>query len=174
MALVASKSSFKTGVRQIIGFCALRKKWNFWRLTTYQPSNETRKITAQGLRKLHTSVKRDENLKTSSKQDVQVIVDVTEGLSDVCEYGDYMELNFQNKTAKLHYLWLRDHCRCDKCFNHVTNQRRQEIHHFPANIRPVEYRSTESNLTLICKSAVVLHASLGADYVITWYINCRQ
>lgn len=37
---------------------------------------------------------------------------------------------------KLNYIWLRDHCRCNTCYNHTTNQRNCDILDIPLNIQP--------------------------------------
>ncbi|KAK6195214.1 hypothetical protein SNE40_000687 [Patella caerulea] len=41
--------------------------------------------------------------------------------SDLQIKGDYLE--FKSNSLQLSWLWLRDHCRCDVCYNHLTNQK---------------------------------------------------
>jgi hypothetical protein len=36
-------------------------------------------------------------------------------------------------SAKFHKKWLRDHCRCSVCFNHVTKQREIDTFSIPSN-----------------------------------------
>ncbi|KAJ3058099.1 hypothetical protein HK102_010692, partial [Quaeritorhiza haematococci] len=39
-------------------------------------------------------------------------------------------------TTSFHTYWLRDHCRCEKCFHSVTKQRLVETVEIPLDIRP--------------------------------------
>jgi len=39
-----------------------------------------------------------------------------------------LSLKFFEEEHKFHFVWLRDHCRCDKCFNTVTQQRQVDTH----------------------------------------------
>ncbi|XP_050389735.1 trimethyllysine dioxygenase, mitochondrial [Patella vulgata] len=41
--------------------------------------------------------------------------------SDLQIKTDYLE--FKSNNLQLSWLWLRDHCRCEVCYNHVTNQK---------------------------------------------------
>ncbi|XP_047135498.1 trimethyllysine dioxygenase, mitochondrial isoform X1 [Hydra vulgaris] len=50
----------------------------------------------------------------------------------------YLLLNFSDhEEHKYHYLWLRDHCRCSKCYSNTTHARIQQTHKIPANIYPL-------------------------------------
>ncbi|XP_066999584.2 trimethyllysine dioxygenase, mitochondrial isoform X4 [Anabrus simplex] len=68
-------------------------------------------------------------------------------LSFCTSYGNihisksHVELR-NNTGSPLHqfnYIWLRDHCRCEKCYNHTTNQRKLNILDIPTDIEPESY-----------------------------------
>ncbi|XP_069696640.1 trimethyllysine dioxygenase, mitochondrial [Periplaneta americana] len=50
----------------------------------------------------------------------------------------YLEVSHVSwpRSIKLNYVWLRDHCRCNTCYNHTTHQRNLDILDIPLNIQP--------------------------------------
>ncbi|KAK4301806.1 hypothetical protein Pmani_026073 [Petrolisthes manimaculis] len=49
-------------------------------------------------------------------------------------------------SLRVTYPWLRDHCRCDQCFNHVTVQRKFDLSALKLNIRPATVISIPEEL----------------------------
>ncbi|XP_071452044.1 trimethyllysine dioxygenase, mitochondrial isoform X2 [Hetaerina americana] len=43
-----------------------------------------------------------------------------------------------DKSISLPFIWLRDHCRCSKCYNHTTSQRILDLLSIPEDIHPAE------------------------------------
>ncbi|XP_049807432.1 trimethyllysine dioxygenase, mitochondrial isoform X1 [Schistocerca nitens] len=49
----------------------------------------------------------------------------------------HLELNdYFQEPAQFWYIWLRDHCQCDLCYNHTTHQRNLNILTVPSDIKP--------------------------------------
>lgn len=59
-----------------------------------------------------------------------------------------LRVNRWPHTLGLSYLWLRDHCQCSDCYNHLTHQRKFDIQNIPLNIRPAVIKTTEEGLEL--------------------------
>lgn len=57
----------------------------------------------------------------------------------------------------LDYFWLRDHCRCDKCYNYATNQRRLAIRDISLNIRPANAAGVNGDQININCECLVSH-----------------
>ncbi|CAO3695198.1 hypothetical protein G6F70_006257 [Rhizopus microsporus] len=57
----------------------------------------------------------------------------------------YLDWNAQ-KTSVYHHFWLRDHCRCEKCYHPVTRQRLVNTFDIPRDIHPTSVESTEAGL----------------------------
>ncbi|KAH9068175.1 hypothetical protein EDB83DRAFT_636043 [Lactarius deliciosus] len=55
--------------------------------------------------------------------------------------------------SKFHHIWLRDHCRCPRCFHSVTKQRLINTFEIPPGLEPVSTRSTADGLQVVCESA---------------------
>lgn len=54
----------------------------------------------------------------------------------------------EQKESKFHYVWLRDHCRCELCFHPVTKQRLLDTFQIPADIKPESIETTDKGLTI--------------------------
>ena len=67
--------------------------------------------------------------------------------------GSRLEVQHPRWPHSLHlsYPWLRDHCRCGDCFNHVTAQRRFDLTNMQLNIRPARVSATPDGLELQCE-----------------------
>jgi hypothetical protein len=67
---------------------------------------------------------------------------------------DYIELISEKYPTpiKLNYLWLRDHCRCQKCYLMETFQRKINLLDIPLDIVPEVYDFDDQQLHVTCKS----------------------
>ncbi|XP_012260020.2 trimethyllysine dioxygenase, mitochondrial isoform X2 [Athalia rosae] len=75
-------------------------------------------------------------------------------------------IKFPNvKSIPVLYQWLRDHCRCDECYNATTNQRNITILDFPENIAPSKYDCSEGVLQVTWMGG---HKS---DYQLSWLLK---
>lgn len=52
---------------------------------------------------------------------------------------------------KLDLLWLRDHCRCDSCYDHSNHQRKVSILDIPDDVSAKTYATKDGNLSVTCK-----------------------
>ncbi|EAU85593.1 mitochondrial protein [Coprinopsis cinerea okayama7 len=66
--------------------------------------------------------------------------------------------------SRFHNIWLRDHCRCPKCFHHITKQRLQSTFEIPADIAPLRVEPKAEGLEVVWNSSDN-HTSL---YPWTW------
>lgn len=57
----------------------------------------------------------------------------------------YLDWNAR-KTSVFHHFWLRDHCRCEKCYHPATRQRLVDTFSIPRDIAPTAIDSTEEGL----------------------------
>jgi trimethyllysine dioxygenase len=48
--------------------------------------------------------------------------------------------------SRFHHIWLRDHCRCDRCFHSITKQRLVNTFEIPHDIKPAHVRSRSDGL----------------------------
>ena len=55
------------------------------------------------------------------------------------------------QSIRLSYVWLRDHCRCDSCYNFETQQRRFDVHNIPLNVRPLAVKPSSQVLNIECE-----------------------
>ena len=71
--------------------------------------------------------------------------------SNIELHQDRLSLTYGEYHLELLYIWLRDHCRSPKCYNHKTNQKNVDNYSLPLDITPrdVDYNGTV--LTLLCK-----------------------
>lgn len=46
--------------------------------------------------------------------------------------------------------WLRDHCRCAKCYGE-TSQRKFNIIDIPIDIKPIDLKTEDDNVCIKCK-----------------------
>lgn len=70
---------------------------------------------------------------------------------DVKESRKSVTVTFNNNSKHdFHYVWLRDHCRCKKCFNAATNQREVE-NIIPVDIQPKSVGKLDDKLQIIWK-----------------------
>lgn len=63
-------------------------------------------------------------------------------------HKSYLEVNDDKENHKFHYFWLRDHCRCDKCYNRVTEQVNLNVLDLPSDIQPKECHQVNKELII--------------------------
>lgn len=69
----------------------------------------------------------------------------------------------EDEPIRISYIWLRDHCRCNECYNHVTFQRSLSILDIPEDVSPDSYEIQEQNLNVLWKDG---HSSTyGLDFL---------
>lgn len=56
-----------------------------------------------------------------------------------------------DKTIFVDLMWLRDHCRCNECYNVATFQRKTNILELPDDISIKSSEFEDGKLTVICK-----------------------
>uniref|UniRef100_A0A182QT31 Trimethyllysine dioxygenase, mitochondrial n=1 Tax=Anopheles farauti TaxID=69004 RepID=A0A182QT31_9DIPT len=54
-----------------------------------------------------------------------------------------------DETVPVSYVWLRDHCRCDRCYNTVTSQRSTSILDLPLDIQPATCNITKDHINIV-------------------------
>lgn len=62
---------------------------------------------------------------------------------------DFLEIQDEEKYPegiRLNYFWLRDHCRCEECYDRTTSQRKFDITDLSLDIRPLDYEIVEDEL----------------------------
>ncbi|XP_063699614.1 trimethyllysine dioxygenase, mitochondrial-like [Culicoides brevitarsis] len=62
---------------------------------------------------------------------------------------DFIEIEDETRFPggiKLNYFWLRDHCRCEKCYDKDTSQRKMALTDIPLDIKPSKYEIQEESL----------------------------
>lgn len=59
-----------------------------------------------------------------------ILVDTTTAMQ-----GSYVDLSLKNGAVQIDLFWLRDHCRCELCYNNVTFQRKVSILDISDNIK---------------------------------------
>ncbi|KAJ2914081.1 hypothetical protein MD484_g6345, partial [Candolleomyces efflorescens] len=61
--------------------------------------------------------------------------------------------------SRFHNIWLRDHCRCPRCFHSITKQRLLNTFQIPADIAPLRVSPTPEGLEVVWNSTDT-HTSL--------------
>ncbi|XP_037779925.1 trimethyllysine dioxygenase, mitochondrial-like [Penaeus monodon] len=71
-------------------------------------------------------------------------------VAEVLDAGTRLELSHPRwpHTLALTYPWLRDHCRCPKCYNYKTFQRIHDVYKIPLNIRPASVKTNKDGVVL--------------------------
>ncbi|KZV64432.1 Trimethyllysine dioxygenase [Peniophora sp. CONT] len=65
-----------------------------------------------------------------------------------------------SQFSRFHNLWLRDHCRCSKCFHPVTKQRLVPTFEIPSDIQPASVTAKPEGLEIIWQPASAPHTSV--------------
>ncbi|KAH8552225.1 trimethyllysine dioxygenase [Umbelopsis sp. PMI_123] len=64
--------------------------------------------------------------------------------------GNQVQVQWDANTGSLYQnVWLRDHCRCPKCYHPQTRQRLVNTFAIPVDIKPRSVQSDESGLTVV-------------------------
>lgn len=62
-----------------------------------------------------------------------------------------VDVCLKGKELKIDKFWLRDHCRCDSCFDNSTHQRRKSVLDIPDDIDINSSQLIDSKLIVKCK-----------------------
>lgn len=62
------------------------------------------------------------------------------------------------KTLRFDLFWLRDHCRCETCYDFSTHQRKLSILDIPDDITANSYLLEGENLIITCKLIIQIHS----------------
>lgn len=57
-----------------------------------------------------------------------------------------------DRSLKLDLFWLRDHCRCEKCYDQSTHQRKISVLDIPDDIKTKSFVVDGETLRVICES----------------------
>ena len=50
-----------------------------------------------------------------------------------------------NRSKIFPYIWLRDHCKCSKCFNKNTEELEFDLSEIPIDIKPISIKKTNDH-----------------------------
>ncbi|XP_074655406.1 trimethyllysine dioxygenase, mitochondrial-like isoform X2 [Tubulanus polymorphus] len=70
------------------------------------------------------------------------------GAGTVHHHPRHLEVEYDGEPLKLSYLWLRDHCRCEACYNHKTFQRKIMYYDIDPSVKPTVADINNEKLTL--------------------------
>lgn len=63
-----------------------------------------------------------------------------------------LEVKLDDRTElKLDLLWLRDHCRCDSCYDHSNHQRKINILDIPDDVSASSHSIKGEDLCVKCE-----------------------
>lgn len=65
--------------------------------------------------------------------------------------GNGLNIVKGDSITEYYYFWLRDHCRCKACYNHVTSQRKISVADIPAEIKANDCQIEGDTLKIVCK-----------------------
>ncbi|XP_045108730.1 trimethyllysine dioxygenase, mitochondrial-like isoform X1 [Portunus trituberculatus] len=89
---------------------------------------------------------------TTARSDATYRCYGTRGPKEISTFDAGSRLEVQHPrwphSLRFSYPWLRDHCRCNDCYNHTTAQRRFDPTHMHLNIRPALVSATPEGLEL--------------------------
>lgn len=74
---------------------------------------------------------------------------------DVTLNQEGLLLCYGHYNLDLPYVWLRDHCRCDVCYNHETCQKNVDNYKLDLDIKPTLVTFDGTVLTLECKQVFI-------------------
>lgn len=89
---------------------------------------------------------------------------------DITLNKEELSVRYGHYHLDLPYVWLRDHCRCDVCYNHQTCQKNIDNFELDLDIRPTEVSFDGTVLTIECNfliSAIIVKSKklLGLIFV---------
>ncbi|XP_075226237.1 trimethyllysine hydroxylase isoform X2 [Lycorma delicatula] len=87
--------------------------------------------------------------------------------TDIKLFEEYLEIKLDKNLnpLRLNYIWLRDNCRCSRCYSHNLNQRIVNILDIPDHIKPKKWEISDNKLIILWNSE---HES---EYPLKWLIN---
>jgi trimethyllysine dioxygenase len=62
-----------------------------------------------------------------------------------------IEVDFGSYQLKFDLFWLRDHCRCEMCYDHSTFQRKISVLDIPDEVAVKSYEFKDAQLNVICE-----------------------
>lgn len=81
--------------------------------------------------------------------------------------AEFIEVTLDQETYKLDLFWLRDHCRCEICYDHENHQRKSSLKDIQADISMEHVKEFSlidgNNLEVICK--LMLSCFMVCEYV---------
>ncbi|RZF40007.1 hypothetical protein LSTR_LSTR002410 [Laodelphax striatellus] len=94
----------------------------------------------------------------------------SEKIKHVNNFNDHLEVitDGSSSTLKLNYFWLRENCRCEKCFNNTTNQRHLTIIDLPDDVKPDSCSFNDGKIKILWSDK---HNSI---YSLDWIIKYSQ
>ncbi|KAJ8310775.1 hypothetical protein KUTeg_012640 [Tegillarca granosa] len=91
------------------------------------------------------------NISSSEDTEIWPKTVVIEGsrAQDIEKQEDGIILNYGKYNLNLLYIWLRDHCRCDVCYNKKTNQKNVDNYTLSSDIKPehIDYNGQDGHFT---------------------------
>jgi hypothetical protein len=73
--------------------------------------------------------------------------------------------NVKIGSKKFPYVWLRDNCKCSKCFNYVTHEVDLDLVELSVNSKPVQISDKKNKVEIKCKVFfLILNMSLSFGY----------
>lgn len=63
----------------------------------------------------------------------------------------YLKVSLNERQIEIPYIWLRDHCRCEKCYNHATFQKNVESFSLLGDLVIQDVQIQDDDLTLKCE-----------------------
>lgn len=70
----------------------------------------------------------------------------------------------EGRNLKIDLFWLRDHCRCENCYDHSNHQRRLNVLDIPDDISVASHMIDNEKLVVICKFYDFLIATFLKDF----------
>lgn len=67
----------------------------------------------------------------------------------------YLTITTGNVSTNFFYFWLRDHCQCEECYNHLTFQRKITVTDIPDSIKSRDCLIEKDVLKIVCKYKVL-------------------
>lgn len=72
--------------------------------------------------------------------------------------NNMLNISAAKNNFSVSFFWLRDHCRCERCYDFSTHQRIFNFLDIPIDIKPTEHSIDDGNkLNVICKSSFISH-----------------
>jgi len=88
-------------------------------------------------------------------QQIQALPEVQLNDLPITSMGEHkVAVGWDTRTwSRFHHIWLRDHCRCPKCFHAITKQRLVNTFEIPSDIKPILVESKPDGLEVTWPSS---------------------